>query len=207
MTQVRRYLLLLAYGAIAVLGMREWNYYHFKQWDVVAEPVLLALVGDASNLLMVSQGKSWFQSLDEQKIRIMANIPKDARTLGLFTQIASLPKGNYPIIINSGLSDIEAGSSAEEYAHYLQATCAYLSQQNRQVWLLQLPVTWKNVKFLAAQRKIAARYQLVLLPRSILAAAVERGVVQPSASLTQQGHLRLAETFVKTFLFTDHKVD
>lgn len=96
-------------------------------------------------------------------------------------------------IVEIGGNDILRKSSPEEFHKSLDALLKSLVKCNKSVMMFELPVPPQQSAFLDAQRRLAAKYRVPLVPRAMLASAIfGSGTTVDGLHLSNKGHELLA---------------
>lgn len=98
------------------------------------------------------------------------------------------------VILEIGGNDILGTTTASDFERDLDRLLDLLSRRHRRIVMFELPMPPFYNAFGAAQRKVARRYGVVLIPKRVLMGIFAAdGATLDSIHLTQSGHRRLAE--------------
>lgn len=192
----RAYLLAVAgvLGLIAV-GLNEARFH--------VMPVLrpsperrIAIIGDSITAGYGSDDttQKWPAILHDRHGLELQNLSRMGETVGSAAKRLSQAPVAAPVnIVEIGGNDVLGGTSVSEFEAGLGLLLSRLIGPDRQVVMFELPVPPLYEGFGRAQRKVAARHGVLLVPKRILLSVIEAAeATVDSLHLTQQGHERMA---------------
>jgi acyl-CoA thioesterase-1 len=146
----------------------------------------------------------WPTRLDEiASVRVSNNALAGATCRSAIKQLDSLPK-QCVVIVEIGGNDLLGGRSAAEFRAALDALLAKVRSPKREVVMFELPLPPLFNGYGYAQRELADKYNVDLIPRRLLASVLfSRDATLDSIHLSNDGHRQLAERMAN-FLSLDN---
>lgn len=97
------------------------------------------------------------------------------------------------VFVEIGGNDILGSTTAEQFATDLEGLLSYLAAADRQVVMLELPLPPLFHEFGRVQRTVAAKHDVVLIPKRVFLSVLAGGdSTLDSIHLSQAGHERMA---------------
>lgn len=116
-----------------------------------------------------------------------------ATTLGAVRQALQIPAQTGVVVVLIGGNDYLQGRSSDDYSRDLQSILAIAAQRARHVVMFELPVGPLGNEYLAAQRRAAHQFNVVLVPRWKLAFALAAvGATMDGVHLSNEVAKRIA---------------
>jgi acyl-CoA thioesterase-1 len=97
------------------------------------------------------------------------------------------------VLIELGGNDLLGSTTATDFEAALDRLLAHVAAPGREVFLFELPPLPWDASFTAAQRRVARRYSVKLIPKRVLTGVVfSEGARVDGVHLSQAGHDRMA---------------
>ncbi|HEY1376295.1 MAG TPA: GDSL-type esterase/lipase family protein [Gemmataceae bacterium] len=110
-------------------------------------------------------------------------------------QAEKLPADGGMVLLEIGGNDLLGSTSAAEFGRDLDRLLDRVCRPGRTVLMFELPLPPLCNEFGAAQRRLAKRYGVVLIPKRLFVAVLAgAGATVDSVHLAREGHERMAET-------------
>lgn len=193
---------MLCTGAIAAMVFEIFM--HHPGQIRVSEQRPIVVIGDSLSAgINDDQDIPWPTRLDEiALLKVSNNARAGATCRSAINQLDGLPK-HCVVIVEIGGNDLLGGRSASEFRADLDALLAGIQSPKRKVVMFELPLPPFFNGYGYAQRELAARYNVALIPRRLLASVLfSKGATLDTIHLSNDGHRQLAER-VAHFLSLD----
>lgn len=155
-------------------------------------PTAVFIIGDSLSAGVRDDESPWPALLsDHQRIAVTNLAQAGATTRTAAHQLELLVNGGSPssqdvVIVLIGGNDILSGRPAQMFEHDLDAVLSRLADHHARTVMFELPVPPLYSEFVAIQRRLAAKYQVALIPRYRLAFALMRS--SDGLHLSEAGH-------------------
>jgi acyl-CoA thioesterase-1 len=172
--------------------------YHRSPQLVPTASRSLTVIGDSITAGMGTSDKTvrWPVLLAESHGLIVEDLSQPGATTAsaLKTAKARTINGQW-ILLEIGGNDVLGDTSIEKYSADLDGLLAHVSASGRLVLMFELPLPPFRSDFAHAQRTIAKKYDVLLIPKRVLLSILtsENSTVD-TIHLTQVGHSRMAAT-------------
>lgn len=170
----------------------------------VPRPAKLYVIGDSLASGGFGERTRWPEILGRDLGIRVANlaVPSDDAEMALHEQVPRLPRRaarNECVLIEIGGNDMLAGAPAKRFAGSLESIIAVARDRgDRRVIMLELPLLPGAWRYGAAQRRLTAKYGVILIPKRILARVLlDRDNTSDGLHLTQRGHNALAREIAR----------
>ncbi|MCA9090195.1 MAG: hypothetical protein KDA90_16350 [Planctomycetaceae bacterium] len=181
---------------VVTLSFAAWEArYHLAPSPPSVRPQRLIVVGDSISAgIGEGEGATWPRLLMDRPSVDVVDLSRMGATVSssLKTVEANkLPDGL--VLLEIGGNDLLGGTSVVEFASALEALIQKLSSAH-EVWMFELPLPPGFQRFGQVQRRLAARYSIRLIPKSVLSRLIlSSESTLDSIHLTKQGHERFAD--------------
>jgi len=170
--------------------------YHVSPWLEPSSPPALTIIGDSvtSGLGSDDASQTWPALLALEHQLQIQDISHVGETAGSALERVQTHEIESPIVVvEIGGNDILGSTSAEEFAHDLDALLKHLAQDGRQIVMFELPLPPLFHQYGRAQRTIAARYGVQLIPKRVFLSVIAgNDSTLDSIHLSQAGHRQMA---------------
>jgi lysophospholipase L1-like esterase len=197
-----RFLLGGATAGLTVAALVREAPYHFPQAPSGGPPKRLYIIGDSLAAGMGGEKLTWPKKLREiTRIEITDLSFAGANAGSAHPRQASIVKSESDpeawVLISIGGNDMLGRTNPEDFGKHLDELLATVrgdASAPRTVLMLELPIIPGAWAFASWQRELAAKYDVVLIPKRLLAGIVltEANVVD-GLHLSRLGHERMAE--------------
>jgi acyl-CoA thioesterase I len=172
----------------------EFLYYHSEAVDVPTQSPIIVIGDSLSAGINDRVDVPWPTRLDEMtSVKVSNNARAGATCRSAINQLDGLPQ-QCVVIVEIGGNDLLGGRSASEFRADLDALLAELQTPEREVVMFELPLPPFFNGYGYAQRNIADKYHVSLIPRRLLASVLfSEGSTLDTIHLSNVGHRRLAE--------------
>jgi acyl-CoA thioesterase I len=103
------------------------------------------------------------------------------------------------ILIEIGGNDLLSGTSSTEFSHALDSLLSSLSTPGRTLVMFELPLLPHKIGFGQAQRRLAAKYGVFLIPRHFFTQLLGGAhATSDGLHLSESGARRMSELVAKT---------
>lgn len=163
-----------------------------RSLTVIGDSVTAGIGGDEQSLrwpqLLASQ-----HDLQVQDISHMGETAASALKRAQGQQIAS------PVVLlEIGGNDLLGSTTPAQFEHDLEQLLSHVAAPGRQLLMFELPLPPFSNAWGRIQRRLAARYQVALVPRRVFLSVLSGGgATLDSIHLSQSGHEQMAETVWK----------
>lgn len=184
---------MLCTGAIAAMVFEIFM--HHPVQIQVSEQRPIVVIGDSLSA-GINDGVDipWPTRLNEiASLKVSNNARAGATCRSAINQLDGLPK-QCVVIVEIGGNDLLGGRSASEFRADLDALLAAIRSPEREVVMFELPLPPFFNSYGYAQRHLADKHHVSLIPRRLLASVLfSRGSTLDSIHLSNDGHRQLAE--------------
>ena len=193
---------MLCTGVIAAM-MFETFMHHPGQIRVSEQRPIIVIGDSLSAGINDDQDIPWPTRLDEiASLKVSNNARAGATCRSAINQLDGLPK-QCVVIVEIGGNDLLGGRSASEFRADLDTLLAAIQSPEREVLMFELPLPPFFNGYGYAQRHLAAKHHVSLIPRRLLASVLfSKGATLDSIHLSNDGHRQLAQR-VAHFLSLD----
>jgi acyl-CoA thioesterase-1 len=183
-------LLALAWEAGYRVGERAWP-----------RPVRMIVLGDSLSSGGFGEGRTWPRLVADAAGAALVDFSRAGDTVpaAVDDQLPAVP-GAAPgdlVFVELGGNDMLEGTGARAFERGLETLSGTLAREDRRVVMFELPLLPGRWAYGAAQRRVARRHGIVLIPKRTLA----RVLLDPENTsdglhLTQAGHQALAQAVI-----------
>lgn len=182
-------------GTVAVAAMVFEIFMHHPGQIRVAEQRPIIVIGDSLSAGINDKVDiPWPTRLDEMtSVKIANNARAGATCRSAINQLDHLPK-QCVVIVEIGGNDLLGGRSASEFRADLDGLLAEIQSPEREIVMFELPLPPFFNGYGYAQRNVADKFHVSLIPRKLLASVLFReGSTLDTIHLSNDGHRQLAE--------------
>jgi acyl-CoA thioesterase-1 len=155
------------------------------------------VVGDSVSAGMGGERQTWPRLLSDRHGVHVHDLSLAGATVAtaLRDQAGGVTESGALVVLEIGGNDVLGGTASEAFERDLDALLTSLrGGGDRTVVMLELPLPPLHNRFGAAQRRLAARHGVVLVPKRVLFGVLTaRGATLDTIHLTQTGHTMMAE--------------
>jgi len=181
----------LAWG-VALVWEAAW---HIRpQLGLIQDPVV-GVIGDSLSAGISEQGPpTWPQLLAENRQITLWNQARAGATVATARdQAATLPAEVNLLIIEIGGNDLLGSTTAAEFETGLEALLGDVHRPGRTIVMFELPLLPFTHAYGRAQRRLCAKFQVLLIPKRMLSGVLLRDMTTiDSIHLSEAGHQLLA---------------
>jgi acyl-CoA thioesterase-1 len=173
--------------------------YHFYPRITVPRNKPIYVLGDSLSAGIGKEERCWPEVLGDITALHVVNLAKPgAKVRNVIEQADQIPQPGALVIVEIGGNDLMGGTDASDFREHLDRLLASLRANRHEVLLLELPLFPFQNAFGTAQRDLAAKHGVILLPKRLLTKvlSMEHGRLD-GIHLSQQGHNALAEILAK----------
>lgn len=155
----------------------------------------LAVIGDSVSAGLKDNEETWPCMLAQTHgIEVTNLADAGARVGSALRQVERLPTEAGFVLLEIGGNDLLGFGSASEFAAGLDKLLARICRPGRVVLMFELPLPPFHNDFGLAQRRLAARYGVLLIPKRIFASVITGGTATlDSIHLSPDGHALMAD--------------
>ena len=171
-------------------GLVEASYQVVPTLSMLGRPTL-GVIGDSISAgLDDHESTTWPERLAERhQITVRNHALAGATVHSAFSQVANCGKDETLILLEIGGNDLLAGTSYHVFQTDLARLLNALHRSGRSVVMLELPLIPGRNQYNLIQRRLAAQYQVVLIPKRIWAGVLlADGATLDSVHLSPTGH-------------------
>lgn len=186
---------------VAVVSVTFEARYHLSRTEL-RRPARIIVLGDSLSSGGFGESRPWPESLAAKVGSEVVNLarPGDTAAAAVRGQLPEVP-GALPgdlVILELGGNDMLEGEEAATFEEAIDVLSGSLTSGGHRVAMFELPLLPGRWAYGAAQRRVAARHGIELVPKRVLAAVL----LDPSSTydglhLTQEGHDELARAVEK----------
>ncbi|MCE5186100.1 MAG: SGNH/GDSL hydrolase family protein [Planctomycetaceae bacterium] len=182
--------------------------WHFAPFISLADCEQLYVIGDSvSEGMGQAEEKPWPEIFGEAIGVNAINLAKAGATVetALLKQAPHITNKNSLVILEIGGNDLLNRTSPADFRADADELLRQLRQCRQVVWF-ELPLLPQYYRYGRIQRQLANRYQIPLIPKSVLASVFQTaGTTSDGIHLTQNGHVIMAAKVAG--LIQEHKND
>jgi lysophospholipase L1-like esterase len=158
------------------------------------------VVGDSISAGIRSEKQPWPERLGNDYRLNVVNLAQAGATVeSAIQQVQQIKRSNSVVIVEIGGNDFFGATKASEFANNLDHLVATLAAQGHTLAMFELPLLPFHNSFGSAQRTIATKYHVVLLPKTYMARILGRtGATIDGLHLSQSGHEAMAKMVYQT---------
>jgi acyl-CoA thioesterase-1 len=155
----------------------------------------LYVIGDSITAGMGGEKVTWPRLLaDNHSVEVVDLSRMGATTASALRLADALPPKGGLVLLEIGGNDLLGSTSAADFERDLDRLLESVSAPSRTVLMFELPLPPFCNEYGRAQRRLASKYGVVLIPRRVLVGLLtEDGATVDSIHLDRQGHERMAE--------------
>jgi acyl-CoA thioesterase I len=161
----------------------------------------MTVIGDSVTAGMgdSDQSERWPALLAKEHGLIVQDISHPGETAASALKRAKSQQLQSPVVLlEIGGNDLLGDTTSVEFARDLDALLGYVSATGRQVVMLELPLPPFQIEFGRAQRSLARKYRVALIPKRVLLSVLAgKDSTVDTIHLTQAGHRTMAATMWK----------
>lgn len=189
----RRALAILVAVITIVFGFSEWRFQRVPHITVPGGTTVY-VIGDSISAGIGNEQKCWPTVFSEMTSLPVVNLAKPGATVQTaITQANSIKETNATVILEIGGNDIIGGTDAGVFQNQLLMLVSSLRLHQHRVLMLELPLFPFQNAIGVAQRSVAAKYDVLLLPKRCFATVLGmRNGTLDGLHLSQSGHNALA---------------
>ena len=164
----------------------------------------VVVVGDSLSAGINDNDIPWPSRLDAMtSVKVSNKAQAGATCRSARKQLDGLP-GNCVVIVEIGGNNLLGGSSSEDFRNELDALLSEIERPGRDVVMFELPLPPLFNGYGYAQRELANKHNVALIPRRLLASVLfSKDTTLDTIHLSNDGHQQLAER-VADFLGLDN---
>ena len=168
---------------------------------VVKSDATVYVLGDSISAGLGTNERCWPMVLKETTSLRVVNLAQPGATVkSAIIQARGIPKSNAVVIVEIGGNDMLGDTDAICFRAQLELLVSSLLSNNHQVLMLELPLFPFQNAFGMAQRSIAAKHNVAMLPKRYFARALgTRNGTLDGLHLSQEGHNAMAEIIAGIF--------
>jgi len=162
----------------------------------------LVVIGDSISAGLSDSASAWPAIMQTAIGNEVKNVSKAGATVadGLAMADQIRPE-DHLILIELGGNDLLSGEPSGTFACDLERLIAKIAVPNRSIVMFELPLIPPTITYGQAQRRIAAKYGVVLIPKRFLVEALSgRDATSDGLHLTKAGARRMAAIVAKIIL-------
>ncbi len=154
------------------------------------------LVGDSLSAGMGGESVTWPKLLARRHHVVVHDLSRAGADVATAMRQAEQVPGPAPLVLAEiGGNDVLRGNAPETFEQGLDLLLARLREGGRTVILLELPLPPFCNRYGAAQRRLAKRYGVLLIPKRVLIGVLtSEGATLDTIHLSPRGHALMAET-------------
>jgi acyl-CoA thioesterase-1 len=155
----------------------------------------LYIIGDSVTAGMGGEEQTWPRLLaGSRSVEVMDLSKVGATTASALRQADGLPPEGGLVLLEIGGNDLLGSTSAADFERDLDRLLDRVCAPERAVLMFELPLPPFCNEYGRAQRRLASRYKIVLIPKRVFADVLTGdGATLDSIHLDRQGHDRMAE--------------
>lgn len=170
--------------------------HHKRPQVVVSRDTMIYVLGDSISAGMGNERATWPEVLSQTVLLETVNLAQAGATVnGAIRQARMITAENALVIIEIGGNDLLGSGEATKFRESLDALVGALRETGHDVLLVELPLFPFQNGFGAAQRSIARKYEIPMLPkRAFTRVLAIEGATSDGLHLSQIGHDAMAQT-------------
>lgn len=164
----------------------------------------VVVVGDSLSAGINDNDIPWPSRLDAMtSVKVSNKAQAGATCRSARNQLGGLPE-NCVVIVEIGGNNLLGGSSSEDFRNELDALLSEIKQPGRDVVMFELPLPPLFNGYGYAQRELANKHNVALIPRRLLASVLfSKDATLDTIHLSNDGHQQLADRLA-SFLGLDN---
>lgn len=177
-----------------VIFLTELPYHSCPRTEIQHDKPVFVL-GDSISAGMGSKERTWPEVLGELSHLKVTNLAQPGGTVGsALKQASAITESDAVVIVEIGGNDLLGGANSQTFRMQLDQLLAKLRGQNCQVVMFELPLPPFANAFGQAQRSLAKKYQVALIPKHYLTRLFgSEGATLDGLHLSDDGHRALAK--------------
>ena len=182
--------------ALCLLGMlMEWSHRRLPHLKPPTVPCLYVL-GDSLSAGMGGPQATWPGMVAAEHGVNIVNLARPGATAeSAMLQAGGIHSGPAIILIEIGGNDFFADLPAAEFQRHLEALLQRVQTPEHRLVMFELPIPLLGHGYGYAQRRLASRYHVTLIPRQVLARTIaEPGATVDGLHFSERGHQLVADT-------------
>jgi acyl-CoA thioesterase-1 len=179
---------------LAALGM-ELPYHFTPTLPALENPVLFVIGDSVSAGMREREEGTWPKRLAQDRHIDVRDFSKMGATVGS-ARMQAERIGEAPglVLLEIGGNDLLGSTMPEQFEERLDLLLSVVCRRNRTVVMLELPLPPFCNRFGIIQRRLAAKYDVVLIPRRIfIGVLTTSGATVDGIHLSPDGHAQMAE--------------
>jgi len=197
-TTRRRLGLRLRYALLAVwwLGIALELPFHLMPAIPRLQHPELFLVGDSLSAGLGGEAETWPKMLSRLHHVVVHDLSRSgADAAAAMRQAEQVSGSTSPVLVEIGGNDVLRETRPEDFERALDVLLAKLGDGGRTVIMLELPLPPFHNPYGDAQRRLARRHKVLLVPKRVLIGVLtSKGATLDTIHLSQRGHALMAET-------------
>jgi len=155
------------------------------------------VIGDSLSAGLDEREKNWPMFLAEKTHLDIVNLAQPgANTQTAQKQMNKIPASGATVIVEIGGNDLLGKTDSSTFRTQLEVLLKFLRTQNHQIIMFELPLPPFKNAFGAAQRDLAKKYDVTLIPKRVLTNIfIMKNGTLDGIHLSQIGHQTLAASF------------
>lgn len=159
----------------------------------------LVVIGDSISSGLGTRNPAWpsvFQELTGIRVK---NLSKPGATTADGEAMTNeVTAADRLVLIELGGNDLISGEPADNFSRRLDAMLQRLASPGRNVLMFELPLLPNRIAYGRIQRRLAAKYQVSLIPKRCLAGVLGgRGATSDGLHLTETGAREMAQVVIR----------
>ncbi len=191
---IRRVLVLVLFLLSSVLFFAEYAYRHYPEIPMSSNDVVY-VIGDSVSSGLDEGESPWPEVLAESMNINLINLARSGATVETAFQQAILIQEDAAVVfVEIGGNDFFGGTDSTTFQHHLTRLLNALYADGHRIVMFELPLLPFYNRFGHAQRKLAERYEVSLIPKTVMARVF--GMADGTSDgihLSQEGHYAMAE--------------
>ncbi len=162
----------------------------------------LIVIGDSISAAISDSASAWPAIMQDSIGNKIKNFSKAGATVadGL-TMADQMRPSDHLVLIELGGNDLLSGEPSETFARDLERLISKIVAPNRSIIMFELPLIPSAIPYGQTQRRIAAKYGVVLIPKRFLVEALSgQDATSDGLHLTKTGATRMARIVEKIIL-------
>jgi len=170
--------------------------YHFSPAIPVSANTPVFVVGDSISAGIGSAERNWPSVLEDISHLSVTNLAKaGATTSSAQLQVEGINHSNALILVEIGGNDMLRALPAAKFSENLDLLLSRIADGNRRIVMFELPLFPFHSSYGSAQRTMAKKYNVLLIPKKYLAHVIgSDGDTIDGLHLSQQGHDAMAKS-------------
>jgi len=166
----------------------------------------VVVLGDSISAGLGGRVRPWPDLMQQMSGIQVKNLSKAGATikdgLGMASEVISQ---DHLVLIELGGNDLIAGGSADSFSRSLESVLKRLAEPGRTVIMFELPLLPEMIPYGQAQRLIAKKYGVVLIPKRFFAGVLSgTDATSDGLHLTEVGAHRMALLMARMLAFSAH---